>query len=86
NVKSTGDLIEEMVDEKRTINELLEQQELRQALKHLTEEQQQVIVLKFIEGYDTNEIANLVGKSAGAVRATQFRALTVLRNLFASDR
>lgn len=85
NVTSTGDLIEEMVDEKRTTSELLEQQELRQAIKHLTEEQQQVIVLKFIEGYDTDEVAELVGKSAGAVRAIQFRALTALRNMFASD-
>ncbi|MCL4551091.1 MAG: sigma-70 family RNA polymerase sigma factor [Bacteroidetes bacterium] len=82
NVASTGDLIEEMADEKRTTYELLEQHELRQAIKHLTEEQQQVIVLKFIEGYDTNEIAELVGKSAGAVRAIQFRALTTLRNMY----
>jgi RNA polymerase sigma factor (sigma-70 family) len=82
NVASTGDLIEEMADEKRTTYELLEQQELRQAIKHLTEEQQQVIVLKFIEGYDTNEIADLVGKSTGAVRAIQFRALTALRNMY----
>lgn len=85
NVTSTGDLIEEMVDEKRTTSELLEQQELRKALKRLTVEQQQIIVLKFIEGYKTDEIATLVGKSAGAVRAIQFRALTSLRNLFASD-
>ena len=85
NVTSTGDLIEEMVDEKRTTSELLEQQELRQALKRLTEEQQQVIVLKFIEGYDTDEVAELVGKSTGAVRAIQFRALTTLRNMFTSD-
>lgn len=82
NVTSTGDLIEEMIDVKRTAGEQLEQQELRQAIKHLTEEQQQVIVLKFIEGYDTVEVADLVGKSAGAVRAIQFRALTALRNMY----
>ncbi len=85
NVAINEDLVEEMADEKRTTTELLEQQELRQAIKHLTEEQQQVIVLKFIEGYETDEIADLVGKSAGAVRAIQFRALTALRNIFASD-
>ncbi len=85
NVAINEDLVEEMADEKRTTTELLEQQELRQAIKHLTEEQQQVIVLKFIEGYETDEIADMVGKSAGAVRAIQFRALTALRNIFASD-
>ena len=71
-----------MVDAGSKQSELIEQQELRQALKRLTEEQQQVIVLKFIEGYETDEIAHLVGKSTGAVRAIQFRALTALRNLF----
>lgn len=81
NVESAGDSIEEMVDADSNQSELIEQLELRQALKRLTEDQQEVIVLKFIEGYDTDEIAHLVGKSTGAVRAIQFRALTALRNM-----
>ena len=81
-VEPIGDLIEEMVDKGNKQNELLEQKELRQSLKKLTEEQQQVIVLKFIEGYETDEIANMLGKSSGAVRAIQFRALIALRNNF----
>ena len=81
NVESVGESIEEMIDAGSKQSELIEQQDLRQALKRLTEEQQQVIVLKFIEGYDTDEIAHLVGKSTGAVRAIQFRALTALRNM-----
>lgn len=86
NVESVGESIEEMVDASSTTSELIEQQELRHALKRLTEEQQQVIVLKFIEGYETDEIAHLVGKSTGAVRAIQFRALTALRNLFDTEK
>lgn len=82
NVEPAGDLIEEMMDKGNKQNELLEQKELRQSLKKLTEEQQEVIVLKFIEGYDTDEIANMLCKSSGAVRAIQFRALTALRNNF----
>ena len=81
NVESVGESIEEMVDAGSRQSELIEQQELRQALRRLTEEQQEVIVLKFIEGYETDEIAGMLGKSAGAVRAIQFRALTALRNM-----
>ena len=82
NVEPAGDLIEEMIDKGNKQNELLEQKELRQSLKKLTDEQQEVVVLKFIEGYETDEIADMLGKSSGAIRAIQFRALTALRNNF----
>jgi RNA polymerase sigma-70 factor (ECF subfamily) len=61
---------------------IVEREELKRALLHLTEEQQQVIVLKFIEGYETDEIAEMLGKSAGAIRGIQFRALIALRTMF----
>ena len=86
NVESAEDSIEEMADADSNQSELVEQQELRQALKRLTEDQQEVIVLKFIEGYETDEIAVLLGKSAGAIRAIQFRAITALRNLFDTEK
>jgi RNA polymerase sigma-70 factor, ECF subfamily len=50
-------------------------QELRGALQELTEEQQQVLILKFISGLSTPEIAQQLGKQQGAVRALQMRAL-----------
>ena len=53
---------------------------LERAVKRLTPEQQEVIRLKFVEGYDTSEIASIQGRSAGAVRAIQFRALKALRD------
>jgi RNA polymerase sigma-70 factor, ECF subfamily len=53
----------------------IEAQQLREALKELTEEQQQVLILKFINGLSTPEIARQLGKQQGAVRATQMRAL-----------
>lgn len=85
NVEPAGDSIEEMIDEGNKQDDMLTQKELKRALKMLTEEQQEVVVLKFIEGYETDEIAGMLGKSAGAIRAIQFRALTALRNIFASD-
>ena len=51
---------------------------LRAALQTLTPEQQQVVVLKFIAGMTTDEIAGQLCKSPGAVRALQMRALQAL--------
>lgn len=84
-VESVGDSIETFHGNGHQADAVVEQEELRQALRHLTEEQQQVIILKFIEGYETDEIAEMLGKSAGAIRAIQFRALTTLRAMFGGE-
>ncbi len=55
--------------------------ELRAALRSLSEGQQQVIILRFGEGLKTREVAEVLGKSVGAVEALQHRALTSLRQL-----
>lgn len=54
---------------------------LRGAVKHLTGEQQEVLVLRFIENLSSREVANLLGKNEGAIRALQFRALGRLRKI-----
>ena len=51
---------------------------LQEAMQHLTREQQEVITLKFIAEYETDEIARAMGKSDGAIRALQMRALQAL--------
>jgi RNA polymerase sigma-70 factor, ECF subfamily len=51
------------------------------ALAHLTVEQQQVIVMKFIEGLDNEQIAQTMDKREGAIRALQMRALISLRRV-----
>ena len=55
-----------------------ELQAMRDALQFLTEDQQQVLILKFIAGMETHEIASLMKKGEGAVRALQMRALQTL--------
>jgi len=50
-----------------------------QGLKKLTEEQAEIITLKFINDLSTREIAELLGKSEDAVRQIQHRALEKLR-------
>ncbi len=57
---------------------------LRNALAKLTPLQQEVIVLRFLEGYSTHEVANLVGKREGTIRGIQFRAIGALRQLIPS--
>lgn len=51
---------------------------LRAALQALTEEQQQVLTLKFITGLNTAQVARQMGKRQGAIRALQMRALQAL--------
>ena len=52
---------------------------LANAVKRLTPEQQQVITLRFIHGYDSAQVAQLMNKREGSIRALQFRALQSLR-------
>lgn len=54
---------------------------IRQALDELTEEQAQVIVLRFGEGLTNREVGEIMDKSEGAIKALQHRALNALRRL-----
>jgi RNA polymerase sigma-70 factor (ECF subfamily) len=51
---------------------------LRAAIQGLTEDQQQVLTLKFITGMNTSQVARQMGKGPGAIRALQMRALQAL--------
>lgn len=66
----------EDLDEKLDLQ--FEARDLRLALQQLTEEQQQVLILKFISGLSTPEIARQMGKRQDAIRALQMRALQAL--------
>ncbi len=52
---------------------------LKQALQHLTDDQREVIITKFIEGRRNREVADVVGKSYYAVKSLQHRALAALK-------
>ena len=55
---------------------------LRHAITRLTQDQQQVIILRFLEGFSTEQVAKIMGKQPGAVRTLQHRALAGLSVLF----
>ncbi len=67
------------------LQELFTIEQLRAAIRQLTGEQQEVIVLRFLEGYSTAEVATIMNKREGAIRGLQFRGLSALRDIFRSE-
>ena len=53
-------------------------QALKTAIADLTEDQQQVVILRFVEGYPIAMIADIMGKKPNAIKALQHRALRSL--------
>jgi RNA polymerase sigma-70 factor (ECF subfamily) len=58
---------------------------LRAALDKLGDEQQTILLLRFLEGKSHREVAVILGKSEAAVKTAQHRALTRLAALLGSD-
>jgi RNA polymerase sigma-70 factor, ECF subfamily len=63
----------------------LERQQLRSALARLTNEQRQVITLKYLADLENEEIAHTLNKPVGAVKSLQFRALAALRRMLPDE-
>jgi RNA polymerase sigma-70 factor (ECF subfamily) len=57
---------------------------VRAAMRQLTPLQQEILVLRYVEGLDTKAISRLVGKRDGTIRGIEFRALSALRTLIPS--
>lgn len=78
-------LHEEIPDEKESLVDMvattLEVSRVKKCMKYLTDEQQEIIVLKYVEDVSQKEIAAIVGKSEEAVRALSSRAIGKLREL-----
>ena len=53
--------------------------EIQQAIRELPTEQQQVVILRYVEGFSGRETALALGKSEEAVRVMLYRALRRLR-------
>lgn len=54
---------------------------LQHAIDQLTEDQKQVLTLKFFGDLTNQEIASVIGRSEGAVKALQYRALQSLQQI-----
>jgi RNA polymerase sigma-70 factor, ECF subfamily len=73
-IEGTTDLIGDLVAQQ-------ENEALRLALNELTEDQRQVVLLRFMAEQSTTEVALVVEKSETAVRQLQLRALRTLNRL-----
>jgi len=87
--RSDANLPDEQEDESsntlRIVIEAEQLVELGKAIAQLTAEQQQVIILRFIEGMSHAEIANIIGKNEGTCRMIQHRALVALNKLLGDN-
>lgn len=83
-------LDETVMDEKGHVEEevlqKLEGEDMMRKIQTLTEEQQEVIFLRFVNDLSYKEIAETLGKKEDAIRALQYRGLQELRRRVANDR
>lgn len=74
-----------MEDSERSPEKLAEdqftQQEVRRAILQLPKDQQQVILMSFIEDFEYNEIAAALNKTEGNIRVIVHRALKRMREI-----
>jgi RNA polymerase sigma-70 factor (ECF subfamily) len=59
---------------------------LKTALEYLTEDQRNVILLKFVENFSNAKTARMLAKTEGAVKSLQHRALAALRRALEKER
>lgn len=62
-----------------------ERERVRNALRLLTPEQRQVVVLKYLENWRNQQIAEAINKPVGAVKALEHRALRSLGRILRKD-
>lgn len=65
--------------------DILTENSLRKALNNLTPDQAQVITLRFLQDYTNQEVAQIMGKTVGAVKVIQYRALKALKEYLAKE-
>jgi RNA polymerase sigma-70 factor (ECF subfamily) len=68
------------------VHSIFDRVALEQAITQLTDDQQQVLTLKFFADMTNQEIATMLGRTEGAVKALQHRALHALQQLLERDR
>lgn len=59
----------------------IEVERVKKVLNSLPNNQREIIVLKFIEGFSNKEIAKILKKSEGAIRILQYRAIRNLKKI-----
>ncbi|MEI8133265.1 MAG: sigma-70 family RNA polymerase sigma factor [Leptolinea sp.] len=63
----------------------MEREQVRAAMWRLPPDQRQVVTLKYVEGWENDEITEAMQKPAGTVRVLQHRALDAMRRMLLRD-
>ncbi len=65
----------------KALSQKLEMQEVMDAVRDLTDDQQNVVIMRFVEDLTPEETGMAIGKSAAAVRLIQHRAINKLKQV-----
>lgn len=84
-VEIPDNLVSSMKSPESQTLENLESKQVREAILQLPPNQQQVILLRFLEGWSIQEIAKSINKSTGAVKLIQNRGFKKLRSLLEEE-
>ncbi|MBS3908047.1 MAG: sigma-70 family RNA polymerase sigma factor [Actinobacteria bacterium] len=90
---SLDEEIEELLFDRRNKSDLehtviaaLDAEEVKKAVGKLTDEQQQVLLLKFTMGLSNAQVARVLDKTEGSIKSLQVRALASIKRYFESNR
>lgn len=78
-------LADETLGPEETLLRKAEVSRLLDALRELSDEKQDLILLRFVEGLSHSEVADILGKSEVACRVMQHRALASLSEILKQD-
>ena len=80
-LEEVENILEDAVSPVDLTNASIQQKKILQVMDQLSSEQQEVIKYKFFEDLTNEEIAYVMGKTVGAVRVLQHRAIIKLKEL-----
>lgn len=83
-VELKDDHLEDIETPEQEASLRIRQAQVREALGQLTPDQQQVIMLKYLEGWENQEVARILKKPVGAVKSLQHRALASLQKILST--
>ena len=84
-VDELSDNLHDSMNIEEVVSANLNGQRVRAALLQLTKAQQQVIVLKFLEGWSNEEVARALRRPVGAIKSMQHRALARLEKILLDE-
>ena len=80
------EIVAEMPDLETKLDTALELKVVRAALQKLEDDQQSVLLMKFVDELSNKEIAEALGKNEGTIRVIQHRALKQLKKQIDDER